>query len=141
MLPLVGAIRAGTLITGIVIVAAVWWRRRSPLLAIVTVMAWASAYEIAFNAVGTAVHGWPLGSLVWLALALAGWIVLAVVRGVLPDWRLGLAAGALTLAWIFTIGFDFNTPGRPLSPLAEVFNEGTKVLLGIGYLIGGLRAR
>lgn len=141
MLPLLGAIRIGTVITAIAIAAAVWWRRRSALLAIVTVMAWAAAFEIAFNAIGTAVHGWSVGYLLWLALALAGWVVLAVVRGVVPDWRLGLAAAVLALAWIFTAGFAVNTPGRTFSPLAEVFNEGTKVLLGVGYLIGGLRAR
>ena len=125
------------------------WRRHAPLLALVTLMAWLSAYEIAFNAAGSVVHGWSVSYVLWLTLALGGWLVLAIVRRVVPDWRLGLAAGVVALAWILTTGFAINSPTlagadgftRSFSPLAELYNEATKVLLGVGYLIGGLRAR
>jgi len=135
-----------TIVTALVIAALVTWRRRSPLTALITVMAWASAYEVGFVALGALFHGWSPGYLAWLAAALAGWIVLAQVRGVVPDLRLLLATAVLTLAWIAT-GFEANSailagPGcaRACSPLDEALNEGTKTLLGLAYLVGGLRA-
>jgi len=135
-----------TIVTALVIAALVTWRHRSPLTAVITVMAWASAYEVGFVGLGTLLHGWSPGYLAWLAAALAGWIVLAQVRGVVPDIRFLLATAAVTLAWIAT-GFEANSailagPGyaREFSPLDETLNEGTKTLLGLAYLMGGLRA-
>lgn len=133
--------------TAAVIAVVVTWRRRSPVTALIAVMAWAAAYEVCFVSLGTLLHGWSIGYLVWLAAALAGWIVLAQVWGVLPDRRLLLATGLLTLAWI-AAGFEANSaslagPGysKAFSPLDEALNEGTKTLLGLAYLAGGLRAR
>lgn len=147
LFPAVGAIRVSTVLTALAILAIVWWRRRSPLIAIVAVMAWASAFEIAFNAVGAAVHGWSGGYLVWLAAALAGWVVLAAVLHVVPDWRLSLAAALVALVWVVT-GFAVNAPGpgsvsgftTSFSIAAEAFNEVTKMVLGAAYLVGALRA-
>jgi hypothetical protein len=134
-----------TILTAVVIAAVVIWRRRSPATALIAVMAWAAAFEVGFVALGTALHGWPAAYLVWLVAALAGWIVLAQVWGVVPDRRLLLATAVLTLAWIAT-GFAANAPSvagpgftAAFSPLDEAFNEGTKTLLGLAYLAGGLR--
>lgn len=136
-----------TIITAVVIAVVVTWRRRSPATALIAVMAWAAAYEVGFVALGTLLHGWPAAYLAWLAAALAGWVALAQVWGVVPDRRLLLATALLMLAWIAT-GFEANSPSasgpgfaKAFSPLDEVFNEGTKTLLGLAYLAGGLRAR
>jgi hypothetical protein len=135
-----------TILTALVIAGLVTWRRRAPVTALIAVMAWASAYEVGFVGLGTLLHGWWPGYIAWLAAALAGWIVLAQVWGVVPDLRLLLATAVLTLAWI-AIGFEANSailagPGyaRAFSPLDEALNEGTKTLLGLAYLVGGLRA-
>ena len=136
-----------TLATALVIAAVILWRRRSPLTAVIAVMAWASAYEVGFAALGTVLHGWPPGALAWLAAALAGWIVLAQVWGVVPDRWLLAATALLTLAWIGA-GFHANSVGpsatggtRAFSAVDEILNEGTKTLLGAAYLVGGLRRR
>ena len=136
-----------TIVTAVAIAAVVTWRRRSPATAVITVVAWTSAYEVGFVTLGTLLHGWSAAYLAWLAAALAGWIILAQVWGVVPDRRLLLATAVLTLAWIAT-GFVANSPtvsgpgfAQPFSPLDEALNEGTKTLLGLAYLVGGLRAR
>jgi len=140
VLPAVGAIRVSTVLMAVAILGVVWWRRRSPLIAIVAVMAWASAFEIVFSAIGSVVHGWPASPLVWLVAALAGWVILAAVLHVVPDWRLSVAAAAVGLVWIAT-GFAINVPGgSSFSIAAEAFNEATKTLFGAAYLLGALRA-
>ena len=147
VLPGLGAVRVSTIVTAIVIAAIVTWRRRSPLLALIAVMAWASTYEVAFNALGAALHGWSVAYVAWLAAALAGWIILAFVKGVVPERRLALAAAVVVAAWIAT-GFDSNSAGlagagytKSFSLLAEAFNEASKTLVGAAYLLGALRAR
>src|SRR4029079_1980647 len=89
-LPLVGPIRISTAFAAVAIFTVILWRQRSPLLALVTVLAWASVFEIAYNATGTLLHGWPLAYLVWLAAALGGWVLLA--------WRLGVVPSRVWLA-------------------------------------------
>jgi hypothetical protein len=145
--PGLGPIRVSTIVSAVVIAAVVTWRRRSPLTALITVMAWASVYEVGFVALGTILHGWTPGYLAWLAAALAGWILLAQVWGVVPDVRLLLVTAVLTLAWIAT-GFVANSPtvsgpgfAGTFSPWDEALNEGTKTLLGLSYLVGALRRR
>lgn len=136
-----------TIVAAVVIAVLVTWRRRSPATALVTVMAWASAYEVGFVALGTALHGWSVTYLAWLAAALAGWIVLAQVWGVVPDRWLLAATAAITLVWI-AFGFEANSailagPGyvKGFSVWDEVLNEGSKTVLGMAYLAGGLRWR
>ncbi len=144
-LPALGPIRVSTIVTAIAIFAIVAWKRRSPAIAVLVVMAWASAYEVGYNALGTLLHGWSLGYVAWLGAALAGWIVLAHVRGVVPDLWLLIATASLTVVWILT-GFEANSaslagPGytKSFAMLPEALNEGTKTLLGLAYLVGGLR--
>ena len=147
MLPGLGAIRVSTVVTALVVAAVIMWRRRSPFLALVTVMAWASLYEVAFNVLGAAIHGWSIAYAVWITAALAGWVLLAFVRGVVPDRWLAIACAVVALAWIAT-GFGANSISesgagyaRSFSYLDEAFNELTKTLLAAAYLVGALRAR
>ena len=134
-----GAIRISTVATALLIAAFVGWRRRSPLIALVAVMAWAASFEIVFLLLGTIVHGWPVANLVWVGAALAGWVVLAAVVRVFPDLRLALAAALVAVAWVVT-GFAVNTPSSAsFSPAAEAFNELSKTLLGAAYAVGALR--
>ena len=146
-LPLTGPIRISTVLAAVTIAAVILWRRRSPLLALVTVMAWASLYEIAFNATGTVLHGWPVAYLAWLAAALGGWLLLSVALGVVPDGRWLAVVGALWLVWMLA-GFDSNAPlgpgpGHPaaFSLRDEALNELTKSLLALAYLAGALQVR
>ncbi len=146
ILPDLGAIRISTIVAAVVMGAVILWRRRSILLAVVAVLAWAAAYEIAFTALGTVMHGWPVGYLLWLTAALAGWMILAAVMHLVPDRWFLLATGAATLVWIAT-GFHANSPtlgdgagfDRAFSLTDETLNELTKTLLAAAYLVGALR--
>jgi hypothetical protein len=143
-LPLVGPIRISTVVAAIAIVTVILWRRRSPILALVTVVAWASVFEIAFQATGTLLHGWQLSYLVWLAAALGGWILLSLLLGIVPDRRLLLGVAVVWVVWV-AAGFDSNAPlgpgpGHPatFSVAGEVMNELAKSLLALAYLTGAL---
>jgi hypothetical protein len=146
-LPLVGPIRVSTVLAGLAIVAVILWRRRAPLVALVALLAWASAYEILYSATGTAMHGWPAGSFVWMTAAVGGWVVLSQVLGIVPDWRLLLAMALVWVLWILT-GFNSNAPSsagtngfsQGFSLSSEIFNELSKTILALAYLAGALNS-
>jgi hypothetical protein len=143
-LPLFGPIRVSTILASLVIALALW-HRHAPVKGIVVVMAWLSAYEILFQASGAAVHGWSLSNLAWMSAAVGGWVALAFVMGIIPDWRLLLLVALVWLVWILA-GFDSNSPtvagtsGFPVrfSVFDEILNELTKTLLALSYLVGAL---
>jgi len=147
ILPELGAIRISTIVAAVAMGAVILWRMRSILLAVVTVFAWAAAYEGAFTALGTALHGWSAAYLLWLAAALAGWVILAAVMHVAPDRWFLIATLVVAIVWIAT-GFHANSPtgsgsggfDREFSLTDEVLNELTKTLLAAAYLVGALRA-
>lgn len=144
-LPLVGPIRTSTVLAAVAIAAVILWRRLSPLLALVTVLAWASVFEIAYNATGSVLHGWPLPYLAWLTAALGGWVFLSALLGVYPNrWLLAVTA-IVWVVWMAS-GFESNAPlgsgpGHPatFNLGSEVMNELAKSLLGLAYLVGALR--
>ena len=144
-LPLAGPVRISTIAAAVVTVAIVWWRRGA-FTALVAVMAWLSAYEILFQATGMIIHGWSAAYFFWMSAAVGGWVVLAVVKGVLPDRLLLLTMALVWVAWILA-GFNSNSPtvaGTPGFPKdftvnGEVLNELTKTLLAAAYLVGALR--
>src|SRR2546421_194101 len=145
MVPIAGPIRITTVVMGLVIIAVVYVRRRNVVAAFVTVMAWASVYEIAFEATGVLLRGWPLKTLLWISLALLGWVALSISRGITPNPWLAVLCAAVWVIWIAT-GFHVNP--SPLSDgsstnfmnSAELFNEATKTALGLAFLVGALRA-
>ena len=140
-LPLVGPIRLSTVLAALAVFGIVLWRKRSPLLAIVAVIAWAGAFELIYNTIGTVMFGWPLAQLVWNFAALAGWILLASVLGIWPEsWAL-VAFLILMTGWVLT-GFHSNIPGSNarFDVAGELFNETSKSMLAVAYLIGALRA-
>jgi hypothetical protein len=147
LLPVVGHIRISTVLAGLVIVAAIVWRRRAPLSALIALMAWASAYEILYSATGTAFHGWPATNFVWMTAAVGGWVVLGQVWGIVPNPWLLIAVAIVWAIWIFT-GFNSNapsvagTPGFPVgfSVANEILNELSKTLLALAYLVGALNS-
>jgi hypothetical protein len=128
-------------------VVAILWRRRDGLVALVALMAWLSAYEILFQATGTAMHGWSPAYFVWMSAAVGGWIVLAVIRGIVPDRWLLLAVGLVWVAWIL-VGFGPNSPAlagttglpKDFSVTDEILNELSKTLLAAAFLAGALRS-
>jgi ABC-type glucose/galactose transport system permease subunit len=146
LLPVVGPIRVSTVIASGVMVVAVLWRRHSPFIAVVAVMAWLSAYEILFQATGAVMHGWNASYFAWMSAAVGGWVVLGIVKGVVPTWRWLIPVALVWLIWILT-GFNSNSPtaagtaGFPLrfSIIDEVVNELSKTLLAIAYLAAALR--
>lgn len=128
-------------------VAALLWCRRGALTALIALMAWLAAYEILFQATGVAVHGWSVAYFVWMTAAVGGWVVLSLVRGIMPDGRLLVVVAVVWVAWIVT-GFGSNsptvavTPGFPkdFSVAGEILNELSKTLLAAAYLAGAIRA-
>jgi hypothetical protein len=108
-------------------------------------MAWLSAYEILFQVTGAVLHGWSLSNLAWMTAAVGGWVALAFVMGILPDWRLLVLVALVWLVWVLT-GFNSNSPtvaGTPgfsvhFSVSAEILNALTKTLLGLSYLVATL---
>lgn len=142
VLPFFGSIRASTLLTALVVAGVILWRRRSPLVALAAVLAWASSFEVIYNGIGSAIFGWPLGTFWWGTAAVFGWVVLAAALGVWPDWRLLLLFAALMLVWIAT-GYHANVPGsgQPFNVGNEILNETAKTTLAAAYLVGALRSR
>ena len=65
-LPVAGPVRISTVVAAVLMVAVIVWRRRDPVLALVALLAWASAYEVAYEGTGALVHGWPLAPFVWM---------------------------------------------------------------------------
>jgi hypothetical protein len=144
--PFLGPIRVSTLIVGALMVIAIVWRRRDALIALTALMGWLSTFEILYQATGAALHGWSLSYVLWMSAALGGWVVLSAVRRIVPDWRLLLPMALVWALWILT-GFNSNspsivgTPGFPpdFSAGDELFNELSKTLLAVAFLVGALK--
>lgn len=122
----------------ILLVVGVWQGR--PLHAWVAQSAWASLFETLYHVVGIVGYHWPLDNFFWATSAVAGWIVLAAVLGIWPDWRFTLLFIALMGIWIAT-GFHYNVPGQlaPINVRDEIINEAAKTALAAAYLVGALR--
>jgi hypothetical protein len=127
------------------IVALVGGARRRPWLALVTVVAWTSSFEIANSLFSVTAHReWrtALVAFVWETAALAGWPLLAACLGVRPDLRWLALSGVTFAVWAAT-GFDYNYFGqtKPLQLGPEIANVVAKTALGMAYLAGALRAK
>jgi hypothetical protein len=126
-------------------VSVIIWRRRDPVLALAALLAWASAYEILYAGTGTFMHGWAVPPYVWMTAAIAGWVVLAHVLGLILNRWVLVALALVWLLWVAT-GFESNVPSglttnglsRPFSWAAEVYNELSKTLLALAYLLAAL---
>jgi len=137
--PFIGAIRLSTVLAFIATLAIVAWFRRSLLLAFVVGMAWVSAFEIVYQAVGTIYGRHDALHLFYLTFSMSGWVVAAHVAGVRPHPGLLLAWGLVFLGWIAS-GFQpnlFDHPGT-FSLVQEAFNMATKEGLAAIYVIGAL---
>jgi hypothetical protein len=140
-LPLAGPIRVSTVVAALGLFLAIAVARRNPWRALVVVLAWSSLFEVVYHFVGIVGFGWPPANIVWMTGALAGWVVLAVVLGVWPDWRVSMVFVALMAVWVLT-GFHYNVPSQssPINIWNEVLNESAKTTLGLAYLVGALRS-
>jgi hypothetical protein len=137
VLPGLGPIRISTVVAALALMGILSWRR-NPALAVLALMAWASAYEIVFNGIGVMFFGWSMGPFVWGAAAVLGWLVLASVLGVYPDWRIAGLCAFVMLVWM-ALGFHSDTPTRtPFDVVAEILNELSKSLLALAYVVGNL---
>jgi hypothetical protein len=139
-LPLLGGIRASTLIAGALILVIASWRAGFPY-AVITVLAWSSAYEILFAATDTAFHRLSPSLLAWLALALTGWVWLGWITNIRPELWQTLVFGVLWVGWILS-GFHANQYNVTVHPdfVAEAYNVLTKTILASAYLTGTLIA-
>jgi hypothetical protein len=137
--PFIGAIRLSTVLAFIATLVIVAWFRRSLLVAFVTGMAWVSAFEIAYQAVGTVYGRHDALHLFFLTFSMSGWVVAAYVAGVRPHPGLLLAWGVVFLGWIAS-GFQPNLYDHPatFSPVQEAFNMAAKEGLAAIYVIGAL---
>jgi len=139
-IPSIGPIRISTLLGAVVVFTVVAVGRRSILAGIVTVVAWTSVFETIYHVVGIVGYHWPMADFVWGTAAVAGWVILAWLMGIRPDWRISVLFLVAMTTWIVT-GFHYNVAGQvaPLNWGNEILNEVTKSLLGLAYLIGALR--
>ena len=102
-------------------------------------MAWVSAFEIVFQAVGTLYGRHDAQHLFFLTFTMSGWVVAAHVAGIRPHPLLLVAWGLVFVGWIAS-GFQpnlFDQPSR-FSIVQEVFNMATKDGLAAIYVIGAL---
>lgn len=136
----VGPVRISTVLAGIALLVLLSWRRNI-WIAIVAYEAWLSSYEIVFNAIGVGFFHWPITPFAWAAGALLGWVLLAAVLKVYPEWRLAALTLALFIIWAL-LGYHSNTPTRqPLDVGGEVLNEVSKSLLALAFFAGAMRLR
>lgn len=132
-------VRWSTVLAAIAIFAVVGIWQRRPLQALAAVFAWAALFETLYHVVGIVGYHWPLDDFFWGTAAVSGWIILAAVLGVWPEWRLTLLFVALMAVWI-AAGFQYNVPGQtaPISVSNEILNEVAKTMLALAYLVGAL---
>ena len=138
----VGPIRTSTLLGAVLVFGIVTAVRRDPLRGLVAVVAWTALFETLYQVVGIVGFHWPTANFAWETAALAGWIILAGVLGIWPDWRLLMVFVVLMGFWI-TAGFHSNVAGQaaPLNLRDEVLNESSKTALALAYLAGALKSR
>jgi len=137
--PWLGPIRYSTLLAALVLLAVITLRRGDPWRAVVAMFAWLSLFETVYDLVGIVGFGWAAGNVIWVTAAVAGWIVLAAVLGIWPDWRIIAVFAALMAVWAAT-GFHSNLAGgnTPVDILSEMLNEAAKSTLALAYLVGAL---
>jgi hypothetical protein len=135
--PLPGQPRWSSVITGIAVFLVVLRRTWRPLNAAAATMAWLCGYEILYEATGTLLHGWSLGTLALTTVGTGGWLILAYVLGIRPDRRVFAGFVVLWAVWIIA-GYESNMPDRIIPGAAatwswrdELLNVGTKVLLAV----------
>jgi hypothetical protein len=135
-----GVVRLSTVIVTAVVLAVVTWRTRRPLLAVLAVLGWLSAFEIAWELSRVAFRQDSLRNALWFSLAVAGWVVAAELARIRPEPRLAGLFALTFVLWLAT-GFGLNWLGQPVSVRDELLNEVSKTALGAAYLVGALRAR
>ncbi len=137
--PFIGAIRLSTVLAFIATLVIVAWFRRSLVVALVAGMAWVSAFEIVYQAVGTVYGRHDALHLFFLTFSMSGWVVAAHVAGIRPHPGLLLAWGVVFLGWIAS-GFQPNLYDHPgtFSLVQEAFNMAAKEGLAAIYVIGAV---
>ena len=139
LVPGLGPIRTSTVAAALLILVSVGLWKRRPWLAVVALMAWVSAYELIFNAVGISIFHWTLGQFLWYGAAVIAWVFLAYREGIRPDRFWLLIFFACWIPWLLE-GFHSNIPvGRPWDTWGEIWNEIGKTALAFAYLFGALR--
>src|SRR2546425_11558947 len=136
----IGSIRTSTLISAVVLFLAIVIARRDPLRGVVAVVAWTALFEIIYQAIGIVGFHWAVGNWIWETGALAGWLILASVLGIWPDWRVMILFIVLMAGWVAT-GYHYNLDG-PSSPLhirGELLNATGKSPPAVAFSVGGGR--
>jgi hypothetical protein len=136
--PFIGPIRLSTVLAFAATLMILTWRR-SALVAFVAAMGWVSAFEIAYQAVGTLYGRHDALHLFYLAFSMSGWVVAAYVAGIRPHPALLVAWALVFLGWI-AYGFNSNLYDHPgqFSVAQELFNMATKDGLAAIFVIGAL---
>lgn len=132
-------VRLTTIATAVVMALVILRRTRRPLLALVAVIGWLSAYEIAWEA-GQVLYGRdPLRPTLWLAGAIIGWVIAAQLIGIRVYGPLLLLAAAVFALWLLA-GYQQNWPGFPIQPEIEGLNVLSKTALAGAFLVGAMPA-
>lgn len=135
-----GPVRISTVLGALIVWGVITWVRREPFTGYVVQTAWVSLFETIYHVVGIVGYHWPFANFFWATGAVAGWVILAAVLGIWPDWRISLLFALLMGIWIAT-GFHYNVAGQttPINIRDEILNEAAKSTLGLAYLVGALR--
>jgi len=131
----IGYWRLSTILSALGLFLYVTFRTRRPWIGVLSTMAWASLYEIAWVLTNSMMHGTMWGGTIWTATAVVAWPVLAYIQRIKPN-RLALVAFlSCWIVWVAT-GFHYNYPGQQNFVSGNEFlNVLTKVILAVAYAI------
>jgi hypothetical protein len=135
-------IRWTTLATAAAIIVVIGTRRR-PLVGVVTVAAWLTAFEVLYQLTDTLTHhrdahlAHTLAVEAFWLVTMVGWIGWAHALGVRPDVRWAALSVAIFALWVDQ-GFPYNWAGQqgPVRWWPEFLNVGSKTALGVAYMLG-----
>ncbi len=119
--------------------------RRRPFLALVTALAWLTAFEVLYQFTDTLMHHRDAHLLRALAIqsfwfaTVVGSIGWAHALGVRPHLRWVALSAVIFALWVQQ-GFPYNRAGQtgPVQWWPEILNVSSKTALGVAYLMGAV---
>ncbi|MFH0848078.1 MAG: hypothetical protein V1857_01065 [archaeon] len=129
----IGVIRTSTILTALALFFFVLWRLRRPLIALLSVMAWVSLYEILWNLTDLFLHGGSLTHSFWQNTAIISYPILARTQGTRLNRTIMMLFSVFWIIWILS-GFNSNNFNvEPFILSNEILNITTKAILAMAY--------
>ena len=131
----IGSIRISTLLTAIVVFVYVLIQTRSFFIAFLSIMAWASLYEIVFVLTDSIIHNMPWSRTFWIVIALMAYPILVHTQGIRPNRLLLLIFSITWVIWVL-FGFNYNSYNDPTYiSQNELLNVLSKTILALAYAL------